>query len=408
VSNPLAIATVTSTLRNLLTTGVHADPDLAGGIVTARPLDKARQANQPENQVNLFLFQTEPNQGWRNADMPGIRDNETGQPPLALDLRYLLTVWGQGDDDVLAHRILGRAMRVLHDHSVLGRVEIQNALAGNDLHAQVERIRIRPHPLSVDEMSKLWTTFQTQYRTSTAYEISVVLIDTMRPARTPLPVLTVGPNDSGLALRPDLLPPFPTLEDLLPPNAQEAIRLGETLALRGHDLDGTAVVAQFTTARLAAPITQAVAAGGTARQVSIALPNAPTVWVAGLYGVSVTVSRTGESDRTSNELPVALAPRITSITPNPAARNAQGDVTLTIGVTPQIRPEQRATLLVGSQEAQPTPPVAAPTEAVAFLVRAPGAGPKSVRLRVDGVDSILVNRAVDPPVFDPGQRVTIT
>jgi hypothetical protein len=31
-----------------------------------------------------------------------------------------------------------------------------------------------------------------------------------------------------------------------------------------------------------------------------------------------------------------------------------------------------------------------------------------VRLRVDGVDSLLVNRAVTPPVFDQTQKVTVT
>jgi hypothetical protein len=30
-----------------------------------------------------------------------------------------------------------------------------------------------------------------------------------------------------------------------------------------------------------------------------------------------------------------------------------------------------------------------------------------VRLRIDGVDTLLVNRAVDPPEFDESQKVTI-
>jgi hypothetical protein len=30
-----------------------------------------------------------------------------------------------------------------------------------------------------------------------------------------------------------------------------------------------------------------------------------------------------------------------------------------------------------------------------------------VRLRIEGVDSLLVNRAVDPPEFDDTQKVTI-
>jgi hypothetical protein len=31
-----------------------------------------------------------------------------------------------------------------------------------------------------------------------------------------------------------------------------------------------------------------------------------------------------------------------------------------------------------------------------------------VRLRVDGVDSVLIDRSVEPPVFYDSQRVTIT
>ena len=31
-----------------------------------------------------------------------------------------------------------------------------------------------------------------------------------------------------------------------------------------------------------------------------------------------------------------------------------------------------------------------------------------VRLRADGVDSLLVNKAVTPPVFDSIQKVTVT
>ena len=31
-----------------------------------------------------------------------------------------------------------------------------------------------------------------------------------------------------------------------------------------------------------------------------------------------------------------------------------------------------------------------------------------MRLRVDGVDSLLVDKTVTPPVFDPAQKVTVT
>jgi hypothetical protein len=42
--------------------------------------------------------------------------------------------------------------------------------------------------------------------------------------------------------------------------------------------------------------------------------------------------------------------------------------------------------------------------------QAPGvtAGDHFVRLRVDGVDSLLVDKSKTPPVFDPAQKVTVT
>ena len=63
-------------------------------------------------------------------------------------------------------------MGVLHDHPLLGAEEINGALPESDLDQQVERVRITPQPMSVEEMSKLWTTFQTQYRMSAAYQAS--------------------------------------------------------------------------------------------------------------------------------------------------------------------------------------------------------------------------------------------
>ena len=76
-------------------------------------------------------------------------------------------------------------MGILHDHPLLGAAEIEAALAESNLDQQVERIRITPQPLTLEEMSKLWTTFQTQYRISAAYQACVVLIESERARREP-------------------------------------------------------------------------------------------------------------------------------------------------------------------------------------------------------------------------------
>jgi hypothetical protein len=174
MSNSLAIAAVTATLRHLLDHGLNAD--VPGTRVTTRPPDKARDGSGG-NQVNLFLYQTLPNAAWRNIDLPAA-GRASGQPPLALNLYYLLSAYGQNEDDPdpYSHRLLGEAMRLFHEQPLLDPAAIRAALPGNDLHEQVERVRISLQPLSLEEMSKLWSTFQTQYRISVAYEVSVVLI----------------------------------------------------------------------------------------------------------------------------------------------------------------------------------------------------------------------------------------
>ncbi len=65
-------------------------------------------------------------------------------------------------------------MSAFHDHQVLGDEEIRSALPGNDLHEQIERVRITPQPLTLEELSKLWMIFQSQYRISAAYRLDVV------------------------------------------------------------------------------------------------------------------------------------------------------------------------------------------------------------------------------------------
>ena len=117
MSNTLSIAAVTATLRTLLNKAIKAD--LPGAEVTAKPPDKARD-NFNGNQVNVFLYAEGINAAFRNGDMPGrVNPGETGQPPLPLVLYYLITAYGNEDDDILAHTMLNRAMGVLQDHPVL-------------------------------------------------------------------------------------------------------------------------------------------------------------------------------------------------------------------------------------------------------------------------------------------------
>jgi len=406
VSNSLAISAVTATLRDLLTQGIHADAELVDAEISTAPLDKTPK-NEALPQVNLFLYGASPNTGWMNGDPPSARPGEESRPALALDLHYLVTVFGKADDDVVAHRLLGRTMRILHDHPVLGRDEIRDALDGNDLGDQVERVRITPQPLTLDEMSKLWTSFQREYRMSTAYHVSVVLIESDRPARMPVPVLMRGEGDFGVEVVPEPIPPYPALDRAEPPGGQEAARLEERVRFAGHHLEGASVVAELKNLRVEEPVSLTAEAGGTQHEFLARLPADPAALPAGLYAATAVVAQAGEPERRTNDVALAVAPELLTVAPSPAARNPAGDVTLTVTCRPDVLPSQRASLLLGSREVLAEEHDTS-TGTLTFVVRDASPGDHWLRLRVDGVDSLLVDRTVTPPVFDPTQRLTIT
>lgn len=414
MSNALAIAAVTATLRNLLDSiNLDTNAGLGQVNVTTKPPDEARDTTNP-NQLNLFLYQVLPNAAWRNMDIPQrVKSGETSVPPLALNLYYMLTAYGLDNDDTFGHRLLGLAMRILYDHPLLGALEIKAALPNpidSDLENQVERVRITLQPLSVDEIFRLWSGFQTQYRVSIAYEVAVVLIESTRQTRTPLPVLTRGKNDSGITSQADLTPPFPALTTATPPGNQTSIRLGEVLTLAGFHLDVKNPEVQFTHQRLGTTQSLTLEAGGTASEVTVKIPaNDPNNWPAGFYTVSIVYTRDDGAAATTNELSISLAPTINVIKPPTVTKDGNGNITdviIQVQCSPAVQQEQRVALLLADREVLVTP-ITATTQQLSFDGGAVPAGDYFVRLRVDGVDSLLINRLVSPPAFDQTQKVTI-
>ena len=410
MSNPTALAAVTATLQSILLSGLTSDPDLGDTIVTTLPLDKARGMNTV-NQINVFLYQVLPNAAWRNRDMPRqVQPGETGMPPLPLNLHYLITAFGKGEDasQPFSHHVLGKAMSLLHDHSVLSSADIQAATAASfpdsDLDRQIERVRVTLQALSLEDISKMWTGFATQYRLSAAYEASVALIESTQAARTPLPVLTRSKNDAGISSFPDLISPYPSIDDIVLPANQPSAKLGDLLTLTGHHLDGTNLGVQFSHPLFANPVEVAPEPNPTALKVGVKIPNLPAAWPAGFYTVAILVQ--GPNDtyrRVTNQLSFSLAPQI-SITP---ASVSSGNITFTVTVTPEVRPEQRVALLLGDQETL-SDAHATQVGSLTFQAQNVLASDYFVRLRVDGVDSLLVDRSKKPPVFDPTQKVSVT
>jgi len=416
MSNELAITAVTIALRNYLVDAmkVPAVPVslhvLQSFEVSTLPLHKVREQFPNKNVVNLLLYRVDVNVAWRNQTLPSqTKPGESGPPPLALDLEYLITAYGEEEREDIAHFILGRAMRFLHDFPMIPRDRLKLALPEANVHDQIERVKITQRPLSVEELSKLWTVFQTQYQVSAAYVVTVVLIDSRVPARTALPVLTRGKDDRGI----DAIAGSPPSLDLARSIAGfGAATLGGELVVEGQHLDTAGLTARVSH-RLMQKALPLPATPVSASQLRVPLPvlggGVASTWPAGIYSLALVQSRPDHPEYATNEVPFALAPAIV-VTPD--APPVAGVIHVTITATPQIRTEQSVFVIWDGTQIVPdsvTPPPVdpdAPSE-VKFKVDA-DVGTHRVRLRVDGVDSILMRPAAGGGFeFDPNQSVVV-
>ena len=444
MSSPLAIGAVSAVLRNLLDNGIVEQVPLGTTVlVTATAPDtiKLDAPNDPP-QLNLFMYQATPNAAWRNTGLPSRAPGgeRLTNPPLALDLHYLVTAYGRADFE--AEILLGYAMHLLHERPMVDRPAIRRALdpspldismlpptfqalAASDLADQVEAIRITPVAMGTEEMSKLWAAIQSHYRPSAAYQVSVVLIEAKRPAGNPLPVLSRGPvdgatqRDRGVVVNADMLPPLPTLFAATPAAKQVVARLGEAVAVSGVRLAGAGATALLSHRLVSTPIELPVTPNATGTGFTLNLPNDAAAQVAfapGLWQLSLRVTPSGElHPRETNgiALPIAPDPVIAAdgVLGLPAAIASRGGAPLQVSVTlharPQVRPGQRATLTLDGTSAEADPRAAASDPLVFVFPNSVPAGNRWARLRADGVDSPLVKRNGPVPVFDAAQQIGV-
>jgi Pvc16 N-terminal domain len=420
MSTDLAITAVTRTLRQILDDEVAdkwgvgvLEGDLTKQFVVANlPPHKVRDLHPSQNVVNVFLYRTDLNAGWRNMTLPSqTKPGESGPPPLALNLEYLVTAYGEDDREDAAHFFLGQAMRVLHDRGVLPRAAFKTVLPAALVHLQIEQVTITPKPLSIEEMSKLWSIFQTQYRICAAYLVTVLLIDSRTATKSAPPVLTRGPEDRGFTA---IAAPPPVLDFTRPATGFAAVRLGEELVIHGERFD----VAGDLTARLRHPMLaeplELPVTPVDATHVKIALPGATggsgvaAAWPSGFYRLALVVARPNIPPWPTNEVSFALAP---SITVDPVTNTNPGsDFTVTLEATPQVREDQPVLAIFGSTQFTPSS-VSTPNDPDApttITFDAPGdLGVHRVRLRVDGVDSIPIVKSGETMTFDPAQSVEV-
>ena len=192
MSSALGMAAVTAILKDLLENALvqrAATTGIGEVIVTTLPPDRVTIGTDERPQLNLYLYRLTPNSGWRRT---GLEDDVSQQDDFpALNLHYLLSVYGERD--VQGEVLLGTALQCLQQSSLITGERIRGALssltasrAGRGhatlaalahaaAHVPLEEIRITPEFLSLEDLSKLWSSLQAHARLSMTYRVSLVL-----------------------------------------------------------------------------------------------------------------------------------------------------------------------------------------------------------------------------------------
>ena len=185
----MASAALRGVLSEAIAAGLPGSVESAT-VTTLRP-EALAGTDTAARGINVYLFRAVPNGAAWAVQLPARNSagEPVAQPAQAVDLQYLLTF--SGDDAALEpQRLLGLAAATLAVQPVLSRETIRRtireAAAADsktwqryaDLGEQPEMVRLSMLPMSVEELSRLWSMMSsTPYRLSLVYQATVVLIE---------------------------------------------------------------------------------------------------------------------------------------------------------------------------------------------------------------------------------------
>jgi hypothetical protein len=405
MSDYLAVGGVSAVLKSLLTTalaegGPSAILGASAGITNVAP-DLVSTGPDETPQINVFLYYASINAALRNLGLPSMNGNggRLSNPPLAINLHYLVTAYGSKPFD--AEILLAWAMKVFHDTPVVPRGTIEQALedllsvlpvppeqqliSASTLASQVEHIRITPEALTTEEIYRLWTAFQTSYRPTTSYQVSVVVIQDTQSFASNLPVQ----RRSVLAL--------PLISPLIDSITPTMVTLGQTLTITGSNFLGDTAADTTVSFDTGAGVAAATVQESCVRVV------VPSTLFAGTHSIRVMRSVTFPSSSrahpgfASNPAPFQLVPIIqppTAPPPPPAApyQATQGSP-FTLTVSPVVGVMQQVVVYIGDQAIpMPPMPLSGPATSVSITVTVPttiAVGNYPLRVEVDGAQSRL-------------------
>ncbi|MEA3012197.1 MAG: hypothetical protein QOD42_742 [Sphingomonadales bacterium] len=393
MSNHRVIAAVTAALKQVLQTVAAS---VVGGVDIRLGPPTAKIGEETTPRINLFLFRISPNAALRNGHLPvrGSDGSRRRRAEAAVDLHYILSFYGDASAFV-PEKLLGATTVALEEVPALFASAIAGAVAAVEppvadpsVAAALERVRITPQTLTLEEFSKIWSIFfQVPYALSAVYLCSHVVLESQEVYGEAIPIV----------LREFLAGPVPGFS-LLRAAADEAgtgpVLWGGPLHLAGKGLgkigtglsiDGKAMALDpdalsngAIEIMLQAPLVDELAAG---------------IHVVQAIAPKPTPATPEHLRRRTNAVSFALHPRIT---PGAVAANS-----IAVAFSPAVQEGQAVTLTLDARNAKGSPkvvldpepidpnnPPAFPLGQLVFPFDALPAGDYLVRAQVDGIASL--------------------
>ncbi len=422
------LSLVTKTLQSMLEQRLELH---AGATVVVRAVPPDILTEDASGELlGLYLYHVteEPyfkSQAPTSSSVPPIQFT-----PMALNLHYQITARSKDSEQGVFNeqRYMSIAMKAMHDFAILtessvvdpakGRLFDASGLDGKDV-----RLQISLQPISHTESLQFWNTSSKHPRFSAYYVVSIVMLDPERATARSTRVLSYGVQSfvgkephldgsvsiaqvtyGGTMRKLELRPAVVTIGD---PTAR--------VTFVGSGFVGDEVALQLRSRRFA----EQTGDGDVAEDPTWPLTNDATtvellspkttmsglVVMPGMYSARIRVRSIKSTpagprafDATSNETPFVMAPRIDAIVPSGAHYTLQGwrfalppttsptvtvlplDVRLFVGGEGLARVDGTAPLAGGQFSAS--------ANALEFLPATKPVGPTSVRVVVDGAESM--------------------
>lgn len=135
-------------------------------------------ADQADLRLSLYIYNVRESGEFRHTQMVSRGTDQIQHPPITLELLFLLTAKSNAE---VAYRaideaqILGRAMQILYDHSIIRGSRLVGTLAERN-----EEVRIKLDNIPRDIMGRIWNFPNIPYRLSVGYSVGPVYIDSTR------------------------------------------------------------------------------------------------------------------------------------------------------------------------------------------------------------------------------------